>query len=44
LDVSNLTNKLYYFNMANSLRSFGFLTGEPAEPRTAFVRLKYSWQ
>jgi iron complex outermembrane recepter protein len=43
VDVNNATNKLYYLNMANSLKSFGFLTGEPAEPRSVFVSLRYNF-
>ena len=43
LDVNNATNKLYYLNMANSLKSFGFLTGEPAQPRTFLVSLRYNF-
>jgi iron complex outermembrane recepter protein len=42
-DVNNVTNKLYYLNMANSLKSFGFLTGEPAEPRTFLISLRYNF-
>jgi hypothetical protein len=30
-------------NMANSLKSFGFLTGEPSEPRTVLVSLRYNF-
>jgi iron complex outermembrane recepter protein len=41
LEVNNMFNKLYYLNMANSLKSFGFLTGEPAEPRTMLLSVKY---
>jgi outer membrane receptor protein involved in Fe transport len=41
--VNNATNKLYYLNMANSLRSFGFLTGEPAQPRSVLVSLRYNF-
>lgn len=41
--VANVTNKLYYLNMLNSLRSFGFLWGEPGEPRTALASLEYSF-
>jgi iron complex outermembrane receptor protein len=43
VDVNNATNKLYYLNMANSLRSFGFLTGEPAQPRSVLVSLRYNF-
>ena len=43
VDVNNATNKLYYLNMANSLKSFGFLTGEPAQPRTFLVSLRYNF-
>jgi iron complex outermembrane receptor protein len=43
IDVNNATNKLYYLNMANSLKSFGFLTGEPSEPRTVLLSLRYNF-
>jgi iron complex outermembrane recepter protein len=43
LQIDNALNKLYYLDMANSLKSFGFLTGEPAEPRTALVTLRYNF-
>jgi iron complex outermembrane recepter protein len=43
VEVNNMLNKLYYLNMANSLKSFGFLTGEPGEPRTVFASVKYAF-
>ena len=41
VDVNNMTNKLYYLSMFNQLKSYGILTGQPAEPRNVLVSLKY---
>jgi iron complex outermembrane receptor protein len=43
VDVNNATNKLYYESMFNQLRSFGILTGQPAEPRKVLASVKYEF-
>ena len=42
-DVYNLTNKLYYLSMFNTLTSYGVLTGQPGEPRSFLVSVKYTF-
>jgi iron complex outermembrane receptor protein len=43
VDVNNALNKLYYLSMFNQLSSFGILTGQPAQPRTVFASVKYTF-
>jgi iron complex outermembrane receptor protein len=43
VDVNNMTNRLYYLSMFNSLKAYGILTGQPAEPRNVLASLKYNF-
>ena len=38
--VTNLTDKLYYYNIFDSQNSFGLITGQPARPREWAVSIK----
>ena len=40
LEVTNLTNKLYYINMSDFLAFGGYITGQPAQPRSYAVTVR----